>query len=197
MKHHMSAEMLIGAAAVASMFVATPASGQPPRFDGRGWTVGNQQKNAQQVLTEYVLPGQTVDNWRELVTSTVFFQPVPMVPFVERIHASMGQGCPSLVWNVISQDERTAVYEFWDEGCGGFEATHELDRVRIERSGMYRLAYAVKMKGPLSPAKRKEWLAIFDQTPLAEGLLGGVSQTSATARQNGGAADAGTIKKFS
>ena len=54
-----------------------PAAAQTPAFDGRGWVVGHQQRNANESLTEYVLPGQTVDNWRELVTSTVFFQPVP------------------------------------------------------------------------------------------------------------------------
>jgi hypothetical protein len=180
-------------------FLATPASAQAqtPKFDGRGWKVGNQQRNTQQVLTEYVLPGQTVDNWKELVTSTVFLQAVPMARLVDRIHASMAQGGPSLVWNMISQDDKTAVYEFWDQGCGGFEATHELDRVRIEPSGMYRLAYAVKTKAPLPEAKRKEWLAIFGQTPPAEGLVGGTSSTSAPARPSAGAAGASTAKTFS
>src|SRR5262245_13572773 len=193
MKLRVSKGMSIGAAFVCWMSLAAAASAQAPKFDGRGWVIGNQQKNAQQSLTEYVLPGQTVDNWRELVTSTVFRQPVPMAAFVDKIHALMGKGCPSLVWNVISQDDTTAVYEFWDEGCGGFEPTHELDRVRIEKSGMYRLAYAVKMKGALAPAKRKEWLVIFGQTPLAEGLLGATSETSRpAARPNTGGS--GTVK---
>src|SRR5262249_17528398 len=59
------------------------AAGSVPRFDGRGWTIGNQEKNAKESLTEYVLPGQTVDGWQELVTSTVFFQPVPLGAFVD------------------------------------------------------------------------------------------------------------------
>lgn len=120
-----------------------------------------------------------------------------MAPFVERIHVSMRQGCPSLVWNVISQDEKTSVYEFWDDGCGGFEATHELDRVRIENSGMYRLAYAVKMKGPLAPARKKEWLTIFAQVPLAEGLLGGTPQPNAPAARANSGVSGGGFKKLS
>ena len=128
--------------------------------------MGHQQQNGKQSLIEYVLPGQTVENWKELVTSSLFFQPVPVAPFVEKLHASLAQGCPSLVWNMIRQDEKTAIYEWRDSGCGGFEPTSELARVTIERDGLYRLAYSVK--GPLTAERRKQWLAILGQTPLAE-----------------------------
>jgi hypothetical protein len=152
---------------------APPVAAQSPRFDGRGWSVGNRQENAKEILTEYVLPGDTVENWRELVTSTVFHQAVPLDPFIKQLRSSLAEGCPSLVWNVIQQDQRTAIYEFRDDGCGGFEATSEIDRVTIESDKrMYRLGYAVKSKGPLPPARRKEWIGILTQTPLAEGLVG-------------------------
>jgi hypothetical protein len=123
-------------------------------------------------LTEYVLPGQTVENWRELVTSTVFHTAVPLEAFVNKVHAGAASGCPSLVWNLIQQDERTAIYEFRDAGCGGFEATSEIDRVTIESDKrMYRLAYATKTAGPLPPARRKQWLEILSRVPPAEGLV--------------------------
>jgi hypothetical protein len=148
-------------------------SSQTPQFDGRGWAVGNHQETDRESLTEYVLPGQTVDTWRELVTSTVFVQPVPIAAFVERIHTLMAKDCPSLEWNVIQEDERTALFEFRDAGCGGFEAQHELDRVTIEPDGLYRLAYAAKTKAPLPEERRKQWLALLTQTPLVE-RAGGV-----------------------
>lgn len=190
-----SSGALIRRAITWGMLICAPAvsaSAQPPRFDGRGWIVGHQERNARESLTEYVLPGQTMDNWRELVTSTVFLQAVPMGPFVERVHASMAQGCPSLVWNVITQNEQSATYEFSDQGCGGFEATHEIDRVRIERGAMYRLAYAVKTKSALPPARRKEWLGIFEQTPLAEGLLSAAAAPAAPAARPAAGAGAGS-----
>jgi hypothetical protein len=152
---------------MASLATVTVSS-QTPQFDGRGWTVGNHQQTAAQSLTEYVLPGQTVDTWQELVTSTVFVQPVPIAPFVERIHTLMAKDCPSLEWNVIRQDERTAIFEFRDAGCGGFEAQHELDRVTIEPDGLYRLAYAAKTKAPLAAERREQWLALLTQNPLVE-----------------------------
>jgi hypothetical protein len=74
---------------------------------------------------------------------------------------------------VIQQDEKTVIFEWRDSGCGGFEPQHELSRVTIEKDGLYRLAYAAKVKGPLPDAQRKEWLAILGQVPLAEGTAGG------------------------
>ena len=159
--------LLLLAASTASV------AAEAPQFDGRGWTVGNHQRNARQSLTEYVLPGQTVENWKELVTSTVFSQPIPLAAFMEKLHASMSQGCPSLVWNVIQQDEKTVVFEWRDAGCGGFEPQNELDRVTIEQGRVYRLAYAAKVQGPLAPERRTAWLAILRQIPLAERSVGG------------------------
>ena len=143
------------------------ASPDTPRFDGRGWSVGHQQRNDKQSITEYVLPGQTVDNWKELVTSEVFFTPMPMASFVKRMETLLARGCPSLAFTVIRQDEKTAVMEWRDSGCGGFEASSELARYAIEKDRLYRLAYTVK--GPLRPERRKEWMGILEQTPLAEG----------------------------
>jgi hypothetical protein len=156
----------VGAALLLLMSVGATVGAEVPTFDGRGWTVGHQQQNGVQSIIEYVLPGQTVENYKEMVTSQVFSQPVPVARLVEKLHASLAQGCPSLVWTVIQQDEKTVIYEWRDSGCGGFEPTSELARVTIEGDSLYRLAYAVK--GPLSAERRKEWLAILGQAPLAE-----------------------------
>ena len=174
MTPHLSVRRAFATALVFGVMSASPVAAQTPGFDGRGWTIGNRQENATEILTEYVLPGQTVETWRELVTSTVFHQAVPLDAFVNRLRSSLGEGCPSLVWNLIQQDQRTAIYEFRDAGCGGFEATSEIDRVTIESDKrMYRLAYAAKRNGPLAPARRKEWLDILTQIPPAEGLVSG------------------------
>jgi hypothetical protein len=85
------------------------------------------------------------------------------------------EGCPSLVWNVIEESEKTVLYEWRDSGCGGFEPQHEVARVTIERSGLYRLAYAAKTKRPLPAERRQQWLAILGQVPLAEGPVRGTA----------------------
>jgi hypothetical protein len=156
---------LIGAASVLLCAEST-AIAETPKFDGRGWVVGHQQQNGVQSIIEYVLPGQTVENWKELVTSTLFFQAVPLAPFVDELRASLAQGCPSLAWTVIRQDEKTAIVEWRDSGCGGFEPSAELTRLTIEGNGLYRLAYSAK--GTFTAERRTQWLAILGQSPPAE-----------------------------
>lgn len=141
------------------------------QFDGRAWTIGNRQQSSKQILTEYVLPGQTVDNWKELVTSTVFVDPehaVPLAKFVDRIHTSMAAGCPSLVWNVVRQDEKMMIFEWHDSGCGGFAPQAEIDRVATGTQGVYRLAYAAYVDGAFPVTKRNAWLQILGRVPLVE-----------------------------
>jgi hypothetical protein len=77
--HQMGAALLLVSAGVTM-------SAEAPKFDGRGWVVGHQQRNGTRSITEYVLPGQTVENWKELVTSEVFSPPVPVAPFLEKLH---------------------------------------------------------------------------------------------------------------
>src|SRR5262245_32438968 len=163
--------MMPGAAVLLMLSAIIPANAQTPGFDGRGWTVGHRQSNGVQLLTEYVLPGQSVENWRELVTSHVFSPAVPLPRFVDLLRATLTNGCPSLVWNVIRQDENTLIYEWRDSGCGGWEPQHELGRIRIEGGNLYRLTYAVRPKAPLTPDKRTAWLEILARSPLAEGTL--------------------------
>jgi hypothetical protein len=163
------------AAAWLLVSVSVAASPDTPKFDGRGWTVGHQQQNDFQSITEFVLPGQTVDNWKEMVTSEVYFRPIPMPAFVDRMKAKLANGCPSLVFTVIRQDDKSAVVEWRDSGCGGFDASSEVARYSIEKEGLYRLAYTVK--GSMKTERRKDWMAILDQTPLAEGAFRAKRQT--------------------
>jgi hypothetical protein len=156
----------MGTACFLLVSVAVAAGPDVPRFDGRAWTIGHQQRNNSQSITEYVLPGQTVENWKEMVTSEVYFKPIPISAVVKMFEAKLSKGCPSLVFTVLKQDEQTAVIEWRDSGCGGFEPSSELARFAIEQDQVYRLAYSVK--GSLKSEKRKEWMRILEQSPLAE-----------------------------
>ena len=135
---------------------------------------------------EYVLPGQTVDNWKELVTSEVFFKPMPIAVCRQAVR---GEGLSRLSvprFTVIRQDEQTAVVEWRDSGCGGWEPSSELARFAIEKDGVYRLAYSVK--GSMKPEKRKEWMGILDKTPLAEGTGRGLTRKERSESQERGGA---------
>lgn len=145
-----------------------------PKFDGRGWTGANHQENATGVLTEYVLPGQSVDTWKELVTCRVFNDRrhiVPLGTFFDKTHEEAVRGCPSLVWNVIQRDEKTVIFEHHDAGCGGAPESN-IVRLQLGDEGIHSLAYAARINGPLTPQKRNDWMAILTEDPRAEGDCG-------------------------
>ena len=176
--HRRGPRQMVFGAFLLTLSAIVPANAQTPGFDGRGWTVGHRQSNDTQTLTEYVLPGQNVENWRELVTSQVFEQSIPVAPFVQRLRAALSEGCPSLVWNVVRQDEKTLIYEWRDSGCGGWASQHEVGRVTIEGRRLYRLAYAIRTKAPLSAETRSAWIEILARVPLAEGTVSASADTA-------------------
>ena len=188
MKCHHATLMLIFATSLLYAHAAV-ADSSAPRFDGRAWSIGNRQQSGARTITEYVLPGETVDHWSELVTSHVFNDPdhrVPLASFVSKIRASLETGCSSLVWHTIREDDKTMMFEWHDAGCGGFEPQAELDRVAVGPQGVHRLAYAVytgKAKDALSAKKRDAWIALLAKTPFIEDA-GDPADSTATAQRS-------------
>ncbi len=161
---------------VAMLFGATAAiaGAAAPRFDGRAWTVGHHGQNQRQDLTEYVLPGESVENWRELITRTDFNDPTHLVSlsaFVDQIHVSLAAGCPSLTWKVIKQEQNAINFEWHDSGCGGFAAQFELDRIVVTSRGISRLAYAVKANEPATAERQKIWFDILRRDLVEDTMI--------------------------
>lgn len=168
---------------------AALADAATKQFDGRAWTIGNRQQSSTQILTEYVLPGQTVDNWKELVTSQVRLIPdgVPLAEFMEifvgTLHTKLMAGCPSLVWNVVRQDKKRIIYEWHDSGCGGFAPQGEIDRVAVSSHGVKRLAYTAYIEGAFPVEKRNTWLEILGRVPLVEELADSTASAWSSAQR--------------
>jgi hypothetical protein len=188
--HHIALMLVVGLSLLDAR--AAVADSSAPRFDGRAWSIGNRQQNSSRSITEYVLPGETVDHWSELVTSQVFRDPdhrMPLKFFLSEIRASLERGCSSLVWHTIRQDDESVIFEWHDAGCGGFEAQAELDRVAVGPQGVHRLAYAVytgKAKDALNAKKRDAWIALLATTPFVEGAGDPADNTAAAQRSPSG-----------
>ncbi len=135
------------------------------RFYGRDWQLGHQAANRQEAVREYVLVGQTVEDWKELVTSHSYAHGVPLRPYFEQVKAGLSQGCPSLRISVLEESEDTIIYEWQHDGCQGYPAQHQLDRA--SRSGKRMLVLSFVEKTPqLSPEKRTAWLAILKEATI-------------------------------
>jgi hypothetical protein len=134
-------------------------------FDTREWHLGHQAANRQEAIREYVVVGQTVDDWKELVTSHYFASGVPLHGYVEQVKAGLSRGCPSLSTSVLEESEDTIIWEWRHEGCQGYPPQHQIDRV--SRSGKEMLVLSFVEKTPqLSQEKRTAWLKILQDASI-------------------------------
>lgn len=98
-------------------------------FDSRQWRVGHQAANRQEEIREYVLNGQTVQDWSELVTSHYFARDIAPRVLFEQFRRQISQGCPSLRVSMIEESSDTIIFEWQRDGCQGFPAQHEIRRI--------------------------------------------------------------------
>jgi hypothetical protein len=140
-------------------------------FDNREWHLGNQAANRQEAVREYVPVSQTVEDWKELVTSHYFARGVPLHDYFEQVKAGLSRGCPSLSTSVLEESEDTIIYEWRHNGCQGYPPQHQIDRA--SRSGKEMLVLSFVEKTPqLSEEKRTAWLKILKDASIlpADGL---------------------------
>ena len=157
---------------IAVAFVTACATAPAPRapldaserwrfsFDSRQWQVGHQHADRDQAIREYVLSGQTVQNWSELVTSHYFARNVAPRTIFEWFQSDISRGCPSVRISVIDESADTILFEWQHDGCRGFSAQHEIRRVSKGRTGVLALSFAEKTR-QLAPDKRNTWLTII------------------------------------
>src|SRR5262249_24608410 len=81
-------------------------------FDARPWQLGYQAANGQQTIREYVLSGQPVQNWSELVTSQYLAGKVSPRAVFEQFRHDISRGCPSLRLSVIEESADRILFEW-------------------------------------------------------------------------------------
>lgn len=133
------------AGAAAKPPVGAPA--QAIEFDARTWTVGFDHGTRREHITEYVLPGQAVDSWRELLTHQDLDDadaPIRLDTLLTRMKDLHARDCPSLAWQILRQADSEAVYQWSHDGCRGNPAQYEIVRLTRTGKGLCRWAYASK-----------------------------------------------------
>ncbi len=161
----------------AAIFVtgcATPDSPAPQRevperwnfiLDSRPWQLGYQAADARQAIREYVLPGQTVQSWSELVTSQYFPDgPAPRALF-DQTRQDLSRGCPSLQVSVIEETADTIIFEWRHDGCQGHPAQHEIRRISTGRTGTVSLSFVERTR-QLAADKQTKWISILKSATI-------------------------------
>lgn len=136
-------------------------------FDSGGWHLGYQATDGREAIREYVVQGETVHNWRKLVTSHYYNLDVTPKVFFQRLAQSATQRCPGLKISVIEETPDTIIFE-WENGndCDGQPPQRQLHRISRGRPGVLSLQFAEKR--PYSDENRDLWLSILRNAVVLE-----------------------------
>lgn len=147
------------------------------------WEVGHQSENKSMIVTEWVRPGETVDNWTELFTlvyTRKSSDPRPLDKFVEDFHQRLFKNCPDkITWEIIDQkgasktDYGSVLAEWTVRNCSSVANQHELTRIIYGEYNIGRLSFTAKVD-TLDKTKREEWIKhLLGASYSLEDALGG------------------------
>lgn len=139
-------------------------------FDGRNWKIGYKKANSQKSFTEYVLEGETVHNWSELITVQEFAglqERRTSEECMEFMKEEIAKLCSQVEWNVLNKNDKDITYEWKITNCLGQDDQHEIARIISGKEGIWVVHYATK-KTPVSTERRQEWIKILNSVTLLE-----------------------------
>ena len=153
------------------------------KLDGRDWS-RNYAINNQMVNTiEYTLPGQQVQNYKELMSLQRFHRPAARrsqrpKDVVENMMANLAKSNPDRKYRIIEEDDASALYEWSTAGSENSDAQYEVAKVLFGDQDMHRIAYVNKTNS-MDKAAREQWVAI-----LRDAKLGPYRNTSQASSQD-------------
>lgn len=157
MKSKLCSVLLAAGLVVCNVYAAEKAA---PVFDGRPWKLGWSQNERGVVIEEYVLDGETVENWSELVTIQFFpglnKKTNPDV-FEAMQKMNLSYICPTIKWESLYQSQDERIWKWSISGSPGQEDQSEIARLKRTDEGFHLWHYAVK-KSPIPPEQEKLWL---------------------------------------
>lgn len=134
-------------------------------FDGREWVLGFKNETDSTLMAEFILKGESIDKWSELVTIHGFTGPAakdvqPFTyyqKFIQEItqHSNAQQ-------KLLSQNSDSVLFEWWTEGA---HPEHEWVRVLKDPDGYYVLRYTTR-KIDQVPEQGKVWAKLLSEAQL-------------------------------
>ncbi|WPY01277.1 hypothetical protein Trichorick_01186 [Candidatus Trichorickettsia mobilis] len=135
-----------------------------PVFDDRKWMLAwskfqNSSGTGKPVFDEYVISGETVDNWSELVTVQFFpglNKDINLDVFEAQNKASLTAVCPNVDWQSLYQKPNERMWLFTSKDCSGQPDQSELAKVVKTDEGIHFFHYAIK-KAPMPELTKETW----------------------------------------
>jgi hypothetical protein len=160
---------LVWAAAVLLLAVSASA-GEPydermvVEFDGREWVAAHCDADNDRMIVEYLVNGESPENWTELVTTNTFpvrQEPGAMALLKDFYHSNVTKNCALARWEELYNSDSMSIC-VWDlEACLGPDST-EYSLVGFFRGVQYlhAVVYACRNKGVFEQ-KLPLWKEIF------------------------------------
>lgn len=132
-------------------------------YDNTRWDRGTGTGNAGYFITEAVPKGQTVHNWKEMITMQYYSKKADNRSISKHLQDKkqvLTKVCPDIDFKVLSETETEAVYKWSVANCKGHQDQFELAKFIKTEHGVHRVAYAQKSKTQ-DKAEHDKWLKII------------------------------------
>jgi hypothetical protein len=129
------------------------------------WKVGYSQKVEKQEIIEYVFNGETVLNWRELISELNDYTQIDYTQsdvriIVDNYIADMKNKFNSFQFQFLQHDKDRVLIEWWQTDATGYGPEHAFFLFQSHSRGLHTLSYA--RKGPkMDDELRRKWLERF------------------------------------
>ena len=143
-----------------------------PIFDDRVWKLGHTAAQGDQTVFEYVLSGETVENWTELITVlslTGSLGSTAPVDAMRRGRDATLHDCPDAMWSLIRESETEVLFESREESCQGpVDSDDQYGIFRIIKGalGLHIVSYGNKRQPYLPETERSEWIDRISRAQL-------------------------------
>ncbi|MBI1871217.1 MAG: hypothetical protein HYS07_08510 [Chlamydiae bacterium] len=118
-----------------------------PIFDGRIWKMAHEDHDESQSIREYILEGETIDHWTEIVTVHQFKDlqnKTSLKALMEKMQRDLFHSCPSTQWEILNETLEDLIYTWQLKDCPAQEDQYELARLIIGKEAIYLIRYTHK-----------------------------------------------------
>lgn len=139
-------------------------------LDERDWEVGYQNKTDDMYILEFVVKGQTVDNWKELITFEFFpglQKRINCEQFAEGFVEHLKVTEPKTEVDVYYAKPNDTLIEWGVNGSKKNPNQDELDRFILGKQGLHVIHY-VKKTTELTDAERNKWIKFLQSATLID-----------------------------
>jgi len=125
------------------------------------WNPGHHAENKVQRVDEYVHPGETVENWTQLVSVETFNKAAGLSSLEDQLAAARKEivsRCPGSTLEVLRKTPDGVLYEEQAVHCPTGADEHILARVFDGNSNRFVVMYSVRGSVTMTSERRDEWI---------------------------------------